>query len=38
MKVPNTEHTAINGTHRNVGCPNLNLGGALTKSGDTEKE
>ena len=33
MKVTNTEHTVING-NQNVGWPNLNLGGALTKSGE----
>ena len=35
MKVTNTEHTAINGNQSKFRMSNLNLGGALTKLGET---
>ena len=36
MKVTNTEHTAINGNQSKCRMTQLNLGGALTKSGNIQ--
>ena len=38
MKVTNTEHTAINGNQSKFRMSNLNLGGALTKSGTGRRD